>query len=127
MVRLCEVNPDLVATTTCWPGAMSVSVHGLWQSGLPSNVICAPAGADETVTCASTGAAAWVFVCPRRLVSGAGGCSSTVRVGSGCAGGGAASVCGGGSAGVGATGCGAFFFADAVCYGIASGLELWPS
>ncbi len=62
----------MAAATMCWPGAMSVRVHGLWQSGLPSKVICAPAGTDDTVSCASAGAttAAWVLLRPWRSSSG---------------------------------------------------------
>src|SRR5450755_3258451 len=57
-LRLAEVYPFLLAKIACCPGAIPVKVHGVTHSGLPSNVICTPAGFDDTVSCASAGAAA---------------------------------------------------------------------
>src|SRR5579863_6029177 len=58
MLRLSDPYPLLLAATACAPGAMPVKVQGVTHKGLPSKVICAPAGFEDTVSCDRTGAAA---------------------------------------------------------------------
>src|SRR5205814_8215526 len=58
ILRVAPENPCFLAKTVCAPGAIPVSVHRLWQSADPSNVIAAPSGVELTVNCAGTTAAA---------------------------------------------------------------------
>src|SRR5215467_6975884 len=57
-VRLTVPYPALLAETVCCPGAMPVRVHGLSHKEFPSNEMRAPAGFDETLSCAGTTAGA---------------------------------------------------------------------
>ena len=79
-LRLAEAYPALVAVIVCCPGAMPVKVHGVSHNALPSNEIFAPAGVEDTESCAGTiaGTARAVALLPLACLAGAALAGSSV-------------------------------------------------